>query len=129
MSIVLRRATRAALATRVLTGRAFIAVAFTASIAFAFTACASAPVTTLGRDASGKIAFTSTTFPTTRLLTLDKEGTSTVVWGTLRLPSDTTRPAPGVIILHGAGGEGLNLSEWARDLNRIGLATFIVDSF
>jgi dienelactone hydrolase len=50
------------------------------------------------------------------------------VTGELRLPSATGK-VPAVILVHGSGGIGMNVDNWARELNGMGIATFILDGF
>lgn len=57
-----------------------------------------------------------------------KEGPATRIGGALYLPASTARLAA-VVLLHGSGGIGANVDRWARQLNEIGLAAFVVDSF
>lgn len=49
--------------------------------------------------------------------------------GLLTLPSNMTTPAPIVILLHGSGGRGALIDQWARRFVDLGIATFSVDSF
>jgi len=46
----------------------------------------------------------------------------------LRLPRGTTKVAA-VILVHGSDGIGANVDSWARELNRIGVAALLLDSF
>jgi len=47
----------------------------------------------------------------------------------LRIPRLGTDRLPAVILLHGSGGIGGNVDRWSQELNSIGLATFVTDSF
>jgi dienelactone hydrolase len=47
----------------------------------------------------------------------------------LRLPTAGTARLPAVILLHGSGGIAANNDHWARELNDLGIATLMVDSF
>jgi dienelactone hydrolase len=58
----------------------------------------------------------------------DKSGATARIAGTLRLPSGTTR-IPSVLLVHGSAGIGANVDRWAQELNGIGVATFVLDSF
>jgi len=88
-----------------------------------------APLTTLAEGNIGTIAFQSLTLPATQLLTLSTDGTPTVVSGELKLPRDGTDRVPAVILVHGAAGVTENLTAWADELHRLGIASFILDSF
>src|SRR5437764_8445943 len=56
-------------------------------------------------------------------------GPETLVAGELRLPTRGTGRVPAMILVHGSGGIGSNVHRWAEDLNRLGVATFILDGF
>jgi dienelactone hydrolase len=64
-----------------------------------------------------------------QFLTGSKSGTPVVIAGALRIPRPGTDRLPAVILLHGSGGIGGNVDRWSQELNGIGIATFIVDSF
>jgi dienelactone hydrolase len=64
-----------------------------------------------------------------QFLTGDKNGTAVTIAGVLRLPRLGTDRLPAVMLVHGSGGIGGNVDRWAQELNRIGLATFVTDSF
>lgn len=72
--------------------------------------------------------FETTTLTNRQFLTGAKEGVAARVGGALYLPERTARLAA-VILLHGSGGIGANVDRWARELNGIGVAAFLVDSF
>jgi dienelactone hydrolase len=59
---------------------------------------------------------------------LAKEGIEVTVNGFLGRPQKTD-PAPAVILLHGCSGISGSEIGWAKTLNTLGIATFIVDSF
>jgi dienelactone hydrolase len=46
----------------------------------------------------------------------------------LRLPPGTTKVSA-VVLVHGSDGIGANVDRWARELNGIGVAAFLLDSF
>jgi len=73
-------------------------------------------------------AFETTTLSDEQFLTEVKEGTPARISGELRLPQGTGR-FPAVILVHGSGGVGANIELWAEELNGIGAAAFILDSF
>ena len=59
----------------------------------------------------------------------DKQGTPATVAGELRIPSGVEGRIPAVVIVHGAAGITINIDPWARELNEIGIAVFILDCF
>jgi dienelactone hydrolase len=68
------------------------------------------------------------TLRTQQILKGERNGTPAVIAGELRLPPGTGR-VPAVILLHGSGGLGVIQERWAEDLNGIGIAAFVLDSF
>jgi len=56
------------------------------------------------------------------------EGIPVRIGAELRLPAGTTKVAA-VILVHGSDGIGANVDRWARELNEIGVAAFLLDSF
>jgi dienelactone hydrolase len=52
-----------------------------------------------------------------------------ILAGELRLPKPGTDKLPAVILIHSAGGINPATELWAREINSIGVATFILDSF
>jgi dienelactone hydrolase len=61
-------------------------------------------------------------------LTGSKNGKLTIIGGELRLPQGDGR-FPAVVLVHGSGGVGGNVDRWAQELNRMGVAVFVLDSF
>lgn len=53
------------------------------------------------------------------------------VWlaGELRLPPGAAARVPAVVMVHGSGGISGSADLWARELNSVGVAAFILDSF
>ena len=49
--------------------------------------------------------------------------------GTGGMPSAATEKLPAVILIHGSSGVGASVDRWAHELNSIGVAALIVDSF
>jgi dienelactone hydrolase len=74
-------------------------------------------------------AITTLTLSDRQFLTGDKNGTPVTIAGVLRIPRLGTDRLPAVILLHGSGGIGGNVDRWSQELNSIGLATFVTDSF
>lgn len=58
----------------------------------------------------------------------DTNGKATITSGQLRL-AKSALPMPVVIIQHGSAGMAPNVEMWARELNKIGVATFALDGF
>lgn len=71
----------------------------------------------------------SETLSTAQVLNGASGGTPVTLAGELRLPPDAAGKLPAVILVHGSGGIGPNVEQWARELNAIGVAAFILDSF
>ncbi len=74
-------------------------------------------------------AFSTTTLTTTQLLSGMTEGIPETIGGVLSRPFESDPPFPTVIVLHGAGGTEGNAIRWTSHLNRIGVATFVIDSY
>ena len=58
-------------------------------------------------------------------------GQPSMIAGELRLPAGL-RPdqrVPAMVLVHGSGGIGASTDQWARELNNVGVAAFILDSF
>ena len=47
----------------------------------------------------------------------------------LRLPSTAAARVPAVVLLHGSGGANARDDRWSKDLNDLGVATLLVDTF
>lgn len=59
----------------------------------------------------------------------EKAGKPTVLAGELRLPISETGRVPAVVLLHGSAGVAEYTQRWAQEINRIGVATFLLDCF
>jgi dienelactone hydrolase len=64
-----------------------------------------------------------------QFLTGVKEGKPTLIAGELRIPRPGSDRLPAIILVHGSGGIGANINGWSQELNKIGVATFILDGF
>ena len=62
-------------------------------------------------------------------LTGAKSGTPTTLAAELRLPSAGPQRVPAVVMLHGSNGVTPANERWAREMNGLGIATLLVDSF
>ena len=75
--------------------------------------------------------FSSLTLTDSQFLQGEAKATPVTLAGELRFPA-TAAPGvklPAVILVHGAGGIGAGPENWARIFNRMGIATFTIDSF
>jgi dienelactone hydrolase len=61
-----------------------------------------------------------------QFLTGDSKGRQVTVSGQLSIPRGSGK-LPTVILMHGSGGMGGNVSYWVRQLNAMGIATFAID--
>jgi len=73
--------------------------------------------------------FQSTTLTDQEFLIGQKEGKPVILAGELRIPRPGTERLAAVVLLHGSGGGGAVVDDWAKWLNATGVATFVVDSF
>ena len=70
----------------------------------------------------------SVTVTNQQFLNGDKNGKRVVIGGELQLPRGEGR-FPAVVLVHGSGGVGAREDRWAHELNEIGVAVFILDTF
>lgn len=75
------------------------------------------------------ILFQSVTLTDKQFLMGEKDGKPVTLTGELRLPRLGNDRLPVVILLHGSGGIGSYVTDWEQDLNAMGVATFVIDSF
>lgn len=73
-------------------------------------------------------SFQSVTLTDKQFLAGEKDGKPVTLAGELRLPRPGNQQ-PVVILVHGSGGIAGYVTDWERDLNAMGVATFIFDSF
>lgn len=100
------------------------------AVAASAAGCATpAPVGTLAAGESGRVAFETVTRPPAVFLRGATAGTRHVIWGALSLPPAGEGRLPAVVLVHGSSGVGTNVRRWARELETLGLATFVLDSF
>jgi dienelactone hydrolase len=69
------------------------------------------------------------TLKTQQVLKGDQDEKSALIAAELRIPKPGTDRLPAVILVHGSGGVGASMDRWARELNSIGVAALILDSF
>ena len=58
-----------------------------------------------------------------------RDGKPVTLAGELRIPESGKGRLPVVVLVHGSGGVGGNVAEWAGEFNAMGIATFVLDSF
>jgi dienelactone hydrolase len=58
-----------------------------------------------------------------------RRGQRTTIAAELRLPRATTERFPAVVLVHGSGGPNGITDRWSQELNDMGIATFLIDSF
>ena len=91
---------------------------------------AGAPVASRAQVARTEIhSFQSTTLTDQDFLTGHKDGAPVTLTGELRLTRPGTDRLPVVVLLHGSGGISGYVTDWEQDLNSMGVATFVIDSF
>ncbi|MGC2529549.1 MAG: dienelactone hydrolase family protein [Candidatus Acidiferrum sp.] len=73
-------------------------------------------------------SFETMTLSDKQFLAGTNDGLPARIGGELRFPPGTTRVAA-VLLVHGSNGVGANVDRWARELNGIGIAAFLLDSF
>src|SRR5574341_1914254 len=93
-------------------------------------ACAPvSPATTHDLGEAGRISFWSLTLDMRQFLSGAAGGAPAEVWGELQFPRREARRVPAVILVHSAAGAGPHEWRWAKELNGIGVATLVLDSF
>jgi dienelactone hydrolase len=97
--------------------------------AFLIFGCAAAPVKdSLLESDSGAIVFQSITIDDKAFFAGQGGGSSSKISGQLQLPSKQGKQ-PAVILVHGSAGVRDGERGWAKELNRMGIAAFILDSY
>ena len=93
------------------------------------------PVATLADGRTGTIAFEALTPKSSRDLVLQKLTEKSVIAGVLTLPESANAMGapnarvPAMVVVHGSSGVLQNGWEWAKRLNELGIATFVIDNF
>ena len=84
----------------------------------------------LKENQKGKIKFQSIpTITLNQFLRGENQEKTKEILGTLKFPKkEWTNRLPAVVLLHGAGGPRAGEKYWSKELRKIGLATFVVDS-
>ena len=73
-------------------------------------------------------SFDTVTLTDWQFLTGANEGKASRIGGELRLPPGADR-FPAVVLVHGSAGAGAGEVQWSQELNKIGVATFLMDCF
>ena len=74
------------------------------------------------------LSFDTVTLTDKQFLTGAKEGKVSRIGGELCLPTGAGR-FPVVVLVHGSAGVGAGEVQWSQELNKIGVATFLMDCF
>jgi dienelactone hydrolase len=97
-----------------------------ALLAIGLAGCASSSgVTSLGDGRAGTFPILTITLPTVKG-SVEQPATVT---GDLTLPAGASGRVPAVIVLHSCSGVDPSVHAWAGELNRMGYAALVVDSF
>src|SRR6202021_3638993 len=93
------------------------------------------PVATLADGRTGTIAFEALTPKSSRELVSGKTTEKSVIAGVLTLPASadaagaSNAKIPAMVVVHGSSGVLHNDGDWAKRLNEIGIAAFVIDNF
>lgn len=90
------------------------------------------PQPSQANDEVGRIeihTFKSMTLSDQQFLQGIKDGTPVTLAGELRFPRKKMKHYPVVLLVHGSGGVSGYIDDWAKELNQMGTAVFIMDSF
>jgi len=91
------------------------------------------PVATLADGRTGTIAFVALTPKGTRDFVLRQTIDKSVLAGVLTLPEAARAPGaakvPAMVVVHGSSGGLQNEWDWARRMNQLGYASFVIDNF
>jgi dienelactone hydrolase len=71
----------------------------------------------------------SMTLTSQQFLLGEQNGEATLLAGELRIPVNASGRIPAVVLVHGSGGLGEYIERWAQEVNNIGVAAFLLDSF
>lgn len=96
----------------------------------AFALALGAPMTGPAQVARMEVLpFQSATLTDQEFLSGRKDGKPVTIAGQLRLPRPGNDRLPTVVLLHGSGGISGFVADWEQQLNTVGFATFVVDSW
>ena len=74
------------------------------------------------------VPLTSLTIADEQFLKGDANGKAATIAAEFRL-ARPSGPQPVVVLMHGSGGIGSNISAWVDELNGLGISTFVIDGF
>jgi acetyl esterase/lipase len=74
------------------------------------------------------VPLTSLTVSDEQFLKGDANGKAATIAAEFRIARPTS-PQPVVVLMHGSGGIGSNISMWVDELNGLGISTFVIDGF
>ena len=86
-------------------------------------------VATLADGRTGTIAFEALTPKSARALVERTVAEKSIIAGLLKLPAGALGAVPAMVIVHGSGGVTKGEWEWANRINRLGIASFVIDNF
>jgi dienelactone hydrolase len=87
------------------------------------------PVATLADGRTGTIGFEALTPKGVRDFVGRRVTDKSVIAGVLTLPANARGPVPALVIVHGSSGVVQNDFDWAKRVNALGLASFVIDNF
>src|SRR4051794_36110835 len=93
--------------------------------------CIESNAQAIPRDIAARVeihAIPSLTISDQQFLTGDANGTPVTMAGELRLAQGIGR-LPVVVLMHGSGGVSPVMEAWTRQLNSMGISTFVIDGF
>jgi dienelactone hydrolase len=99
---------------------------FLAAVVAGLSACATVEPVRVARAELHQVAAATRT--DNQYLTGERNGAAVTIAGELRLPTQGKDKLPAVVLLHGALGVVGFVDDWARELNGMGIATFMPDS-
>jgi dienelactone hydrolase len=95
----------------------------------AFTVALGAAAQAQGFVRMEMIPIASTTLTTQQILAGETGGKPAAIADQLRIPKAGTDKLPAIVLVHGSGGLSASADAWAKELNSIGLAVLVLDSF
>jgi dienelactone hydrolase len=97
-------------------------------IAYLYPACAEDKSPSRPIPRTELVPLTSLTISDEQFLKGDANGKTATIAAEFRIARPTGRQ-PVVVLMHGSGGIGSNISMWVDELNGLGISTFVIDGF